>query len=205
MNAIESNLTRYLEIERLLNDFFSAFNFCYDRCIMPKRLQSAGLPVAVCCGDKYYVLFDLDHAAYERLRRQRERLYGKPIEYAWMNPVSPCEYHDPENGCILKSHKSPTCLAFLCRKAIDRLRTEFDIYFYDYLGVNYALEWILTGVLSEREHLELEKDIRSAITKVKKGSRAEGFGYAAGSSVGCKNAGIKRPEVGDGRDFDIGV
>jgi hypothetical protein len=38
--------------------------------------------------------------------------------------------------------KSPICLAFLCRKAIGRLRTEFDIYFYDYLGVNYPLVFL---------------------------------------------------------------
>jgi hypothetical protein len=168
MNAIESNLARYLELERLLNAFFSAFNFCYGRCLPSERMQNGGRPVAVCCRDKYYVLFDLDHAAFKRLRQERERLYGQPWEHTWMNPVSPCEYHDPENGCILKSHKSPTCLAFLCRKAVDRLRTEFDIYFYDYLGVTYALEWVLTGILSERDYLELEKDILTAITKLKK-------------------------------------
>ncbi len=38
-----------------------------------------------------------------------------------MPSPSPCAYHDPEHGCILKSHKSPVCLAFLCRKAIDPL------------------------------------------------------------------------------------
>ena len=166
MNAIESNLARYLELEPLLNAFFSAFNFCYDRCITPKRMQNGGLPVAACCRNKYYVLFDLDHAAFERLRQERERLYGKPWEHAWMNPVSPCEYHDPQNGCILKSHKSPTCLAFLCRKAIDRLRTEFDIYFYDYLGVSYALEWVLTGIFPDRDYRELKKDLITAITKI---------------------------------------
>ena len=168
MNAVESNLARYLKLERLLNNFFSAFDFCGVSCITPKRMQNGGLPVAVCCGDKYYVLFDLDHAAFERLRREREGLYGRPGEHVWMNPVSPCEYHDPENGCILKSHKSPTCLAFLCRNAIDRLRTEFGIYFYDYLGVNYALEWLLTGMLSEREYRALEKEIVTGITKLEK-------------------------------------
>jgi hypothetical protein len=170
MNPVESNLARYLKLERLLNDFFAAFNFCYDRCVTPKRRQNGGLPVAVCCMDKFHVLFDLEHAAYEQLRREREQLYGKPCEQNWINPVSSCEYHDPENGCILKSHKSPTCIAFLCRKAIDRLRTEFDIYFYDYLGVTYALEWVLTGILSEREYRELENDIRTAIAKIKKQS-----------------------------------
>jgi hypothetical protein len=78
MNAIESNLVRYLELERLLNAFFSAFNFCCDGCLMPKKMQDGGRPVAVCCRDKYYVLFDLDHAAFKRLRQERERLYGKP-------------------------------------------------------------------------------------------------------------------------------
>jgi len=168
MNAIESNLARYLKLERLLNDFFSAFSFCHDRCLTPEKMKNGGLPVALCCSDKYYVLFDLDHAAFKLLRQERERLYGTPREHAWINPVSPCEYHNPENGCILKSHKSPICLAFFCRKAIDRLRTEFDIYFYDYLGVNYALEWVLTGILSEREFLELQNDILTAIKKVKK-------------------------------------
>ena len=184
MNAIESNLARYLELERLLNEFFSAFNFCYDRCLKQERMQNGGLPVAVCCGDKYYVLFDLVHPAFERLRRERERLYGKPWEHVRMNPVTPCEYHDPENGCILKSHKSPTCLAFLCRKAIDRLRTEFDIYFYDYLGVNYALEWVLTGTLSEREYLELERDLLAAITKVKKAPEHK---ICPNRQAGCRN------------------
>ena len=172
MNPIDSNLARYLELELLLNEFFAAFNFCYDRCITLKRMQNSGLPVAACCMDRYYILFDLDHAAFERLRREREKLYGKPAEHVWLNPTSPCEYHDPESGCILKSHKSPTCLAFLCRKAIDRLRTDFDIYFYDYLGVNYALEWVLTGILSQRECLELENAILTATRKIKMGSGA---------------------------------
>jgi hypothetical protein len=177
MNAIESNLGRYLELERLLNAFFSASNFCYDRCIIPKRTQNGGLPVAACCRDKYYALFDLDHAVFEQLRQERERLYGKPWEQVWVNPVSACEYHDPQNGCILKSHKSPTCLAFLCRKAIDRLRTEFGIYFYDYLGVSYALEWILTGIFPERDYCEFKKDLIAAITKIESMSNREQSGH----------------------------
>lgn len=166
MNDIEINLARYLELEGLLNIFFSSLNFCFERCVLPERKQNGGLPVAACCRDRYYVLFDLDHPAFERLRRERERLYGEPGKHSWENPVSPCEYHDPENGCILKSHKSPICLAFLCRKAIDRLRTEFGIYFYDYLGVNYALEWVLTGILPVGEYLDLKEDILDATRKL---------------------------------------
>ena len=167
VRLIEQNLARYLEIERLLNDFFGFFNFCLPQCIVPERLHNGGRPVAACCRDKYYAVFDLDHAAFERLCEERERLYGKPADHIRMNPVSPCEYHDPENGCILKSHKSPVCLAFFCRRAIDRLRTAFGIYFYDYLGMHYALEWILTGTLPEREYRELKNNIVDATAKVK--------------------------------------
>jgi hypothetical protein len=174
MNAIDQNLSRYLEIEGLLESFFAAFNFCLQQCILPERRRRQGRPVAACCQDKYYRLYDLDHEAFDRLREARERLYGKPGDRVFLNPVSPCEYHDPERGCILKSHKSPICLAFFCRRAIDRLRADFGIKFYDYLGINYALEWILTGILPMNEYLDLKKDIIEATAKVKTGAKGAG-------------------------------
>ena len=170
MNAIEHNLARYLEIERLLNAFFAAFDYCRNQCIVPKRINNCGRPVAACCQDKYYILFDLEHPAFKRLRDEREQRYGQPAAHSWLYPVSPCDYHDPENGCVLKSHKSPVCLAFFCRRAIDRLRTEFNIYFYDYLGIHYALEWILTGELSERDYLDLKNAIVDATARIKNSS-----------------------------------
>ena len=168
MDLIERNLSRYLEIERRLNAFFAAFNFCLNGCIAPRRQRIGGRPVAACCQDKYYVCFDLAHPAFKRLREARERRYGKPADHVWINPVSPCEYHDPQNGCILESHKSPVCLAFFCRRAIHRLRTEFGIYFYDYLGVHYALEWLLTGDLPEREFHDLKNNVVDATAKIAK-------------------------------------
>jgi len=171
MNTIDHNLSRYLKIEGLLNTFFASFNFCFDQCILPERKRRHGRPVAACCRDKYYVLYDLDHGAFVRLRQERERLYGEPRDHVRLNPVSPCEYHDPDSGCILKSHKSPICVAFFCRRAIDRLRADFGVYFYDYLGVNYALEWILTGILPRREYLELKDNIIAATAKVKNKNR----------------------------------
>ena len=167
MNTVENNLARYLEIEGTLHAFFAAFDFCRHQCIVPERMKNGGRPVAACCRDKYYKLFDLEHPAFERLREERERHYGKPADLVWMDPVSPCEYHDPQNGCVLKSHKSPVCLAFFCRRAIDRLRTEFNIYFYDYLGIHYALEWILTGDLPERDYFDLKKAIVDATARIK--------------------------------------
>jgi hypothetical protein len=166
MNAIDHHLTRYLEIERLFDAFFASLNFCLTRCILPQRQRKRGGPVAACCQDRYYIWFDLNHAAFDRLREERERLYGKPIDHIRLGSVSPCEYHDPQNGCILKSHKSPTCLGFLCRRAIDHLRNEFDIYFYDYLGISYALEWILTGDLPDAEYYDLQNKIRDATARI---------------------------------------
>ncbi|MEW6673937.1 MAG: hypothetical protein AB1427_19765 [Thermodesulfobacteriota bacterium] len=144
MNAIETNLMRYLETESLLNNFFKRFGYCASMCIKPAVESSAAGSAEACCRKKYYKLYDLGHPAFDLLRQERERLYGKPDDNR-TGPDSPCEYHDPRTGCQLKTHKSPTCLAFLCPEAIAALRNEYGIFAYDYLGVNYALEWILTG------------------------------------------------------------
>lgn len=159
-NVIAANLRRYLETESLLNDFFSVFDYCLSRCVAVALEQNGNRPVAACCTRKYYALYDLDHPVFVRLRQERERRYGRPQDYRWPDPVSPCPYHDPHRGCVLKTHKSPVCLAFLCRPAIDCLRGEFGIYDYDYLGIHYALEWILTGDLPHGQYLALTESIR---------------------------------------------
>lgn len=174
MNDAEYNLQRYLEMERLLNAFFASFNYCIEQCIRPEQLKNGNRPIAACCKDRFYRLYDLDHPAFERLRHERERLYGKPTDYTWTNPVSPCEYHNPAKGCVLASHKSPICLAFLCRKPIDKLRTVHNIYFYDYLGINYALEWILTGDLPERDYFDLKTALVESIPKLQNSVTFEG-------------------------------
>ncbi len=168
MNSAETNLTRYLELENLLNGFFAVFDYCYSKCIKSELEKSQGRPVAACCRDKYYCLYDLPHPAFERLREEREKRYGKPQDQDRQNAVSPCEYHDPFTGCRLGTHKSPICLAFFCRKAIDYLRTEFGDYTYDYLGFNYALEWVLTGDLSEPQYREFRDSIIQMVQKVTK-------------------------------------
>jgi hypothetical protein len=156
---IRHNLERYLAAEKLLNDFFAAFDFCFPQCIQMALGAADNKPVAGCCRDKYHMLFDLEHPAFDLLRRERERLYGTPQDHAWSDPVSPCEYHDPLRGCVLPTHKSPVCIAFLCRKAIDRLRERYDIYTYDYLGFYYAMEWILTGDLSDPHYVQFRDDL----------------------------------------------
>jgi len=152
MHTIEANLKRYLDTECLLNHFFAVFDYCAALCIKPAMEGGGTGTVTVCCRKKYYNLHDLAHPAFDLLQQERHRLYGKPGERGRAASDSPCEYHNPGRGCLLTTHKSPTCLSFLCPEAIEVLRNEFGIFTYDYLGVYYALEWILTGDLSDRDY-----------------------------------------------------
>ncbi len=159
MDIINQNLSRYLLTEKLLNDFFARFNFCYAKCIKIELEKNNGQPVSACCKQKYYKKYDLEHPAFDLLKTEREKLYGCPEDHNFTNPVSPCEYHNPRTGCIISTHKSPICLAFMCRESIDELRQKYNIFGYDYLGVNYALEWILTGDFPEKDYLDFTKSI----------------------------------------------
>jgi len=172
MDDTRKNLTRYLEMEGLLNDFFRVFDYCFEQCIKKALEKNSGNPVAVCCKNKYYQLYDLDHPVFDLLKEEREKRFGKPDDYFWPFPVSPCEYHDPVNGCVMSTHKSPICLAFMCRKSIDFLRENFGLYAYDYLGMNYALEWILTGNFSDKEYEELKASICDMIITIETRNRS---------------------------------
>lgn len=172
----EQNLKRYLHTENLINAFFRAFDYCLPRCIRPAIYAAGGAAVAACCKKQYYCLYDLDHPAYDLLRREREVLYGTPQALMRTDAVSPCEYHHPLHGCVLSTHKSPVCLAFLCREGIDGLRDGFGIFGYDYLGVYYALEWILTGDLPEGHYVEFHDTLR-AMTHTLKGKGRSGHGF----------------------------
>jgi hypothetical protein len=159
MAASDHDLKRYLEMEALLNAFFAAFGYCAATCIPDELPKSGNRSVAGCCTQRYYARYDLDHPAFERLRQAREALYGTPAEQVRDHSVSPCEYHDPRRGCRLATHKSPTCLGFLCREAIDCLRREHGIHAYDYAGVSGALEWILTGDFTDGQYGEFREAI----------------------------------------------
>jgi hypothetical protein len=166
LNDIETNLKRYLDTECLLNIFFARFDYCASLCIKPTVESSGTKSAAACCRNKYYKLYDLEHPAFDLLRQERQRLYGNPGKPNRTDPDSPCEYHNPRTGCQLKTHKSPTCLAFLCPESIDALRNEYGIYAYDYLGVNYALEWILTGDFPDHHFDAFRESILEMTRKV---------------------------------------
>jgi hypothetical protein len=160
------NLERYLEMETLLNGFFESFGYCYNQCIRVEIEKNDGKPIAACCKNRYHCLYDLDDPAFGLLRIEREKRYGKPEDQENPAPVSPCEYHGP-SGCRLSTHKSPICLAFMCRESIDVLREKYGIFGYDYLGVNYALEWILTGIFSDKDYTDFSEGIVAMTEKIR--------------------------------------
>lgn len=168
MDDTHENVARYLEMEGLLNELFKVFDYCFDQCVKLELEKNGGKPVSACCKNKYYMLYDIDHPAFDLLRKEREKRFGKPEDYSWASPVSPCEYHNPVRGCILDTHKSPICLAFMCRESIDCLRNTYNLYGYDYLGINYALEWILTGDFPTSQFEDLKKSIFDMTTTIKK-------------------------------------
>jgi hypothetical protein len=167
MRDVEHDLSRYLAAEQRLNEFFAALDYCLPRCILLEKRKNGDRPVAACCLNKYYAICDLPHPAFERLREVRERRFGRPEDHVWHDPVSPCPYHDPLRGCLLITHKSPICLAFLCREGIDHLRGRYGIYAYDYLGFYYALEWTLTGDLPDKDYAEFLATVAAMTAKVK--------------------------------------
>lgn len=166
MADIEKNLIRYLKMESALNTFFACLDYCLPKCIQREMQTQGNRPVAACCKDRYHSICDLEHPAFERLRAEREKRYGRPRDHAWADPVSPCQYHNPLKGCLLTTHKSPICIAFFCRKGIDFLRSRYGIYAYDYLGVYYALEWILTGDLPEKTYHEFRGSILDSTARI---------------------------------------
>jgi hypothetical protein len=166
MSGFEMNLERYLEAERLLNRFFVSLDYCFPNCIQKKMRENGNRPTAACCTQKYHSSDDVNHPAFDRLRQERKSLFGAPENLVRNNPVSPCEYHNPERGCMLSTHKSPICIAYLCPAGIELLRAHYGIFGYDYLGVYYALEWILTGELSDKAYMEFRNSITEMTGKI---------------------------------------
>ena len=175
MDQAYENFERYLNIESLLNTFFSVFNYCFNNCIKSEIFRNNGNPVPACCKDKYYNKYDIDHPSFDLLTSKRIALYGNPEDHYFNNPVSPCEYHNPESGCVLATHKSPICLSFMCQESIVYLREHYLIYEYDYLGMNYALEWILTADFSDSDYYDLVRSIKKMTAIISGSETTTGF------------------------------
>ncbi len=161
----EENLHKYLEIESILNELFRETDYCVKHCILEPDHEK--FPNPGCCVDRYYQKYDLDHPAFELLKTRRELLFGSPETLSRIKRISPCEYHTLA-GCMLKTHKSPICLSFFCRQGIEWLRDRHGVMAYDYLGVHYALEWILTGDMKGSQYEEFKTSCLNMVEKINK-------------------------------------
>lgn len=164
MEDPEILVNRYLELEKILNEFCSYFDYCLPYCI-EKELKTSNIAVG-CCKNKYYKKYDQDIPSYELLKKKREEIYGPPQKYEHIKTLSPCEYHTP-NGCVLTTHKSPICNAFFCPEAIEFLRDKYNIFNYDYIGFYYALDWTLDSTFNETQYNEFKNEIIEMTKKIK--------------------------------------
>ena len=88
MNAFRENLKTYLEIEKILNEFFNEFNYCIINCV-PKEPETALRSARRgCCSDKYYKLHNIEHPAFELLRQEREK-NSTENPRTWKTPKGP--------------------------------------------------------------------------------------------------------------------
>lgn len=112
-------IQQYLEIEDLLNQFFEKVGFCQE-CVSGEvskysneSYNTGKIPGKFgCCtkDESHFSEFDKDPRIWKQFLEQRKELYGEPKE----NGNEICKYHT-EEGCILKTHKSPICLGYTCK------------------------------------------------------------------------------------------
>jgi|TARA_B100002003_G_C13946281_1_gene458996 hypothetical protein len=170
---LEKGLEYYLECEKLLNDFFSQIDFCLSQCISQPigkyrvRMDMPGDPTQFqgnvgCC--PYSQFNDSNHSTItdmSLLENRRLEKYGKPHEDS-----SACGYHNSE-GCALKDHKSPICLAYVCPEFAYQVHEKYGIR-YSQDKIEHDLELILTGNQSSEDIRKFQDKIEGFINKIKK-------------------------------------
>ena len=72
-----------------------------------------------------------------------------------------CTYHAGD-GCILKDHKGPVCVAYLCDSQIKHLKEKFGID-YDMRKAFITLEDILSGKVSEEQVNQFKLEVADFI------------------------------------------
>ena len=118
------SLGRYLEMESLLHSFFEGIGFCRE---------NYGTTCNGCCNEnivlypkKYYGCWELDE--------ERLRIYGEG------DSDRGCPYSS-DKGCVLGTHKTPKCIAYVCPQFTKALIDQgID---YDWFEVRTLLNCIL--------------------------------------------------------------
>jgi hypothetical protein len=105
-------LARYLEMESLLHDFFEQTGFCRD---------NFGLNCSGCCNENV-VEYPKKYCGCRELDAERLRIYGTG------DLTGGCPYSS-EKGCVLETHKTPKCIAYVCpqfTKALNEQGIDYD-------------------------------------------------------------------------------
>lgn len=149
---LNKGLSDYLECEKLLNNLFKEADFCFPNCISQpvglhrERMDMPGDPTEFpgeigCCPYNYFHRHNYPEIMdWSLLEKQRVERYREPL-----NHDSGCGYHSAD-GCVLKTHKSPICLAYIC--------TPFSYYLSETYNIRYAhreVEEKLEMILVDRE------------------------------------------------------
>lgn len=163
-----AQVNAYLACEALLNRFFRTVNFCRRYCVNqsePNEFMDDLLMIfnygCGCCTAQYSKDFpDSLSAAEVLLRQQRIELYGFPEEnYVLVDMNSRtgekdaldiCRYHTQDEGCTLRSHKDPVCIAFVCGGYKKFLTQTMEIS-YDDCAIQQFFQRLLTEKVSSRE------------------------------------------------------
>lgn len=109
---MNNNFEKYLEIEKLLNTFFSKHNFCTKHC--EKGWNKIWW--IWCCEKDFFNDF------FEEFNKERLEKHWNPSSYR-----NKCWYHC-DTWCKLTSHKAPICLWYLCTPYCDYLKNIWIIW-----------------------------------------------------------------------------
>lgn len=122
--VLSKPLARYLELESLLHDFFESTGYCRE---------SYGITCNGCCNENV-VEYPKIITGCSELQEERIRIYGRG------DSRRGCPYSSDE-GCILKTHKTPKCIAYICPQFTTALREQGIEY--DWLEMHALLVSIL--------------------------------------------------------------
>ncbi len=141
---MNKSLDDYLGCEALLRKFFDTVGAC-SSC----RIRG----YTHCCDGKWYLI-----DSNKLLDIERERSYGEP------KTDDMCGYHT-EKGCLLKTHKSPVCISYVC-DFFKKFLFSKDVD-YNGLRIRRFLKKVLSGKAEEREIFEFKEKISDYISKVR--------------------------------------
>ncbi len=144
---MNDSLKNYLECEELLNDFFKELGYCRSDCFLDYDVR--------CCKKNYFGTKRL----LEELHNERLKKYGIPAE-----KIRECSYHT-EKGCLLETHKSPTCLAWVCNSLEEYLHSIGVEYYL--VDIRFSLMQILRNELGQDEIICFKQNIKNMTKKIK--------------------------------------